>query len=59
MDKILAGEYVDFVELPPARGKARAVPQALEDQTVVVQAADLLQSRRMRGEPPELKQSLA
>ena len=25
VDKILAGEYVDFAELPPARGKARAV----------------------------------
>ena len=45
VDKILAGEYVDFAELPPARGKARAVPQALEGQIVVVQAADLLQSR--------------
>ena len=47
VDKILAGEYVDFAELPPARGKARAVPQALEGQIVVVQAADLLQSRRV------------
>ena len=47
MDKILAGEYVDFAELPPARGKARAVPQAQEGQIVVVQAADLLQSRRV------------
>ena len=46
IDKILAGEYVDFAELPPARGKARAVPQALEGRIVVVQAADLLQSRR-------------
>ena len=47
IDKILVGEYVDFAELPPARGKARAVPQALEGQIVVVQAADLLQSRRV------------
>ena len=45
VDKILAGEYVDFAELPPARGKAQAVPQALEGQIVVVQTADLLQSR--------------
>ena len=47
VDKILAGEYVDFAELPPARVKARAVPQALEGQIVVVQVADLLQSRRV------------
>ena len=47
VDKILAGEYVDFAELPPARGKARAVPQALEGQIVVDQAADLLQSRHV------------
>ena len=47
VDKIVAGEYVDFAKLPPARGKARAVPQALEGQIVVIQAADLLQSRRV------------
>ena len=31
--------------MPPARGKARGVPQALKGQIVVVQVADLLQSR--------------
>ena len=44
VEKMLAGEYVDFAELPPAKGKARAVPQALEGQVLVVQAADLMQS---------------
>ena len=42
--KILANEYVDFSELPPAKGKGHAVPQSLEGQVVVVQAADLLQA---------------
>ena len=41
--KILANEYIDFTKLPPAR----PAPQALEGQVVVVQAADLLQSRKM------------
>lgn len=47
IDRIRAGEYVDFAELPPARGKARPPPQALEGQVVVVHAADLLQSRKV------------
>ena len=47
VDKMVAGEYVDFAELPPAKGKARAVPQALEGQVLVVQAADLMQSRKI------------
>ena len=47
VNKILAGEYVDFEELPPAKGKAQAVLQALEGQIVVVQVVDLLQSRRV------------
>ena len=42
--KILANEYVDFAELPPAKGKGRPMPQLLEGQVIVVQAADLLQA---------------
>ena len=34
--KIFAKEYIDFAELPPARGKARPAPQALEVQVVIV-----------------------
>ncbi len=45
--KILAGEYIDFAELPPAKGKTRPVSQALEGQIVVVQAAELLQARKI------------
>ena len=36
--RILANEYVDLAELPPAKGKARPMTQALEGQIVVVQA---------------------
>lgn len=47
IDKIKAGEYIDFSELPPAKGKGRAVPQLGDGQIVVVQAADLMQSRKV------------
>lgn len=45
--KIEADEYIDFNELPPARGKGRSVSQPVDGQVVVVQAADLVQSRRL------------
>ena len=45
--RIRANEYVDFAELPPAKGKNRPVTQAMEGQVLVVQAADLLQSRKV------------
>ena len=38
--RVLANEYIDFAELPPAKGKGRPVPQSLEGQIVVVQAAE-------------------
>ena len=47
LNKILAGEYVDFTELPPARGKARSVPQSLEGQILIVQSSDLMQARQV------------
>ena len=45
IEKIEAGEYVDFTELPPVKGKCRS--QAFDGQIVVVQAADLVQTRRL------------
>ena len=45
--KILVKEYIDFAELPPAKGKGRPMPQSLEGQIIVVQAADLLQTRKI------------
>ena len=47
VEKIKANEYIDFTELPPAKGKSRPVPQSLEGQVLVVQAADLLQARKI------------
>ena len=45
--KILANDYIDFAELPPAKGRGRPVPQSLDGQIIVVQAADLLQARKL------------
>ena len=47
IEKIEAGEYIDFSELPPAKGKGKSAAQNYEGQIVVVQAADLVQSRRL------------
>ena len=41
--QIIANKYVDFAELPPAKGKVKAIPQVHKGQIVVVQAADLYQ----------------
>ena len=46
-EKIWAGEYVDFSDLPPARGKAKSLPSSMEGHIIVVQAADLAQSRKL------------
>ena len=46
VEKIRANEYVDFTELPPAKGKNQPPPQAGEGQIVVLQAADLAPTRR-------------
>lgn len=47
VEKIRATEYVDFAELPPAKGKNRPISQTLEGQIVVIQAADLAQARKL------------
>lgn len=46
MEKIWNGEYVDFNELPPAKGKGRSVIQG-EGQIVLVQAADLMATKKL------------
>ena len=43
VDRIRSNEYIDFAELPPARGKSRQLPQVLDGQVIVLQAAHLLQ----------------
>ena len=47
VDKIEAGEYIDFTELLPVRGKSQSILPAVEGQVLVVQAVDLLQSRQV------------
>ena len=47
VEKMESGQYVDFTDLLPARGKARIPSQAFEGQIVVVQALDLAQSRKV------------
>ena len=44
VDKIRAN---DFADLPPAKGKSRPISQAGEGHVVVVQAEDLMQSRKI------------
>ncbi len=46
VDRIRSGEYIDFTELPPAKGKGKTPAQMGEGQIVVVQAADLAATRR-------------
>ena len=41
VERILTNEYVDFSELPPAKGKVRSLPSGLEGQVVLIQAVDL------------------
>ena len=45
--RVLVNEYIDFAELPPAKGKGRPMPQLLEGQIMVVQAAELMQARKI------------
>ena len=45
--RVHANEYIDFAELPPAKGKARPMPPSLEGQVIVVQAAELMQARKI------------
>ena len=47
IDKIKRGEYIDFNELPPARGLSKSLPLHLEGQLVIVQADDLAVSRKL------------
>ena len=44
-EHILAGRYIDFSELPPAKGRCKL--PAAEGQLVLIQAADLMQTKRL------------
>ena len=47
IEKILSYDYVDFSELPPAKGKVRAMTPSMEGQVILVQAEDLLQTKKL------------
>jgi len=47
IDKIVAEEYIDFNDLPPARGLSKAVPPYLEGQVIIVQAEQLTASQKL------------
>ena len=47
VDRILSGQYVDFSELPPARGRARPLPSAEDGHIVVIRAEDLSGARKL------------
>ena len=55
----MAHEYIDFNELPPAKGKMRPIPQTAEGQIIVVQAEDLLQSKKLIPDFPTWLQCFA
>ena len=46
-ERIWAGEFVDFCELPPAKGRARPVTGSMEGQLILVQAAYLYQTKKL------------
>ena len=46
-EKIWAGECIDFLDLPHARGKAKSLPSSMEGHIIVVRAADLAQLRKL------------
>ena len=47
MEKISAGEFIDFAELSPAKGKVKSIPNAVKGQIMVIQAANLIESRKL------------
>ena len=44
VEKILAGKFIDYAELPPAKGKVKSIPHAVEGQIIL---ADLMESRKL------------
>ena len=47
VDSILAGQYICFTELPPAKGCTKALNTLIEGQIVLMQAADYWQEKRL------------
>ena len=47
VEKILAGEFIDFAELLPAKEKVKLIPHIVDSQTVPIQVADMMESRKL------------
>ena len=47
VEKILAREFIDFAELLPAKGKVKLIPHIVEGQIVLIQVADMMESRKL------------
>ena len=47
VERIKAGDYVDFTEMPPAKEKRRPLSSVLEGQVVLVQVSDLSFTRKV------------
>ena len=47
VERIKACDYVDFTEMPPAKGKSRLLSLVLEGQVVLVQVSDLSLTRKV------------
>ena len=44
--RIRTAQYIEFTELPPAKGKGRSLAQPTEGQIIVLLTADLVQTRK-------------
>ncbi len=51
-NRILAGEFVDFADLPPAKLKQKQVSAPTEGNILLVQSSELLQQRKPIGDLP-------
>ena len=47
VDSMLAGEYIDLAELPPARGRGKSLAGSLEGKVVLLHAAEYFQAKRL------------
>ena len=45
--RLFAGEYIDFTELPPAKGCCRPPSHELEGKVVLIQATDLMATKKL------------
>ena len=47
VEKIIAGHYVDFSELPPAKGRTHPLPSQEDGHVVVIRAKDFAGSKKL------------